>query len=1211
MLSPSARRILKRRSTLKKKIAQESNRKRKRFSLIQNEETSNNVEQSQNANVSTKGADNELEDSGNYTEVTNPQITIEVTQDENVHTPRKETQPISTPDTNIRSPIAPINFDAIHEIANNVAMDIAKPTVTPSLPWNRAKFTSTPTSVNSTRPVNINIGYQTPVRSEVYETVEMNASRKQIEQHMVNAFVEKHLKDNSSIDFPWKEFFKIDNQVYAQVIARTLQKINATPESISKMKYTDVLDLLNNMKGNNSSFNFEDAITAAAQLCSNSIKYLEFVKKNQPEEYDPSSLEFMKKIKTYKDCPYVRTTVENMVSDLTIMFSYFAKHNVAKNERVPLLALCCELEPATRLRELSTIMNTSSLSDEDLLKILPEYLNQAITIDMHMEHYLRLDATKINISQEAYALLHCSYAINKLIKNDTNDLPSIDTIFRTIGNAQAKYYTKIDLKSAYLQIPLRKRDRDITAFTIGNRRFRFITAPLGLKHIPSEFQRKIQSLLQDHNCSNFANNFMDDIIIFSKTYEEHLEHVKKVLNAITSVNLTIRKDKCHFCCKAVPLLGFWLEEKGIRPNMKKVMNMDEWERPNTRKRVQRFCGIVNFFRRFIPNCSQLLLPIMAIREKTFNWSSNPKYEEAYQKTIQALVNNVPFLYFPVPDIPLELETDASNTALGAALFQVINGEKRYISFHSRVLKSSEVRYSMPKKELLSIIVHTNYYRPYLLGTKFILHTDAQALAYIFDKLQDTKSKNSTLMQWVSVLAEFDFEVIHIKGVDNLLADLTSRVQNIQIDENTEVEPDVKKLIEQIHKMGHFGANAIFNQIREQFEGETPKSLLKMIQKYVAQCKVCGLVNNYRVGYSPIKKPEHVMPCEYIHMDLMQLQQSTRKYNYILTRVDYFTGFVWLTPLRTKEMNEVYAAALKVFLYFGFPEKIKTDNGTEFVNKLFTDLCQLVKVEHKRIIAYNHHANGKVERQNRTIRATLRKILEDCGKTSANIWDELVPAVAFAMNARIHSGMKSSPFALMFGRGALNLYSNDWSKLDIDEERDKMLNFWKIFKAEVPKQIQQLKVQAYKQTKYHRKTVKYNVGDIVRWKKARQENLKNNFQGPFKIVEFIADEQRYIIEGANDERISAPANFLKPAVDVDGVLNDVGVETVGNPVATFSGEEDKEFIFINSNSDNENESENKLERQNVTVIKSRNNRKRTRTSTAQRRKSKQIKLDTKT
>lgn len=155
-----------------------------------------------------------------------------------------------------------------------------------------------------------------------------------------------------------------------------------------------------------------------------------------------------------------------------------------------------------------------------------------------------------------WRFVHNFVPVNKLIKDDTNDVPGIDTVFQMVGNSGATIFSKIDLKSAYLQIPLREKDRPITAFKCGSKRYRFITAPLGLKNIPSAFQRMIAALLQENDCSDYACNFLDDIIIFSKSPEEHVTHVQKVLDALTSVNLTIQEQKCHFFATKVPLLGY-------------------------------------------------------------------------------------------------------------------------------------------------------------------------------------------------------------------------------------------------------------------------------------------------------------------------------------------------------------------------------------------------------------------------------------------------------------------------------------------------------------------------------------------------------------------------------------------------------------------------------------------------------------------------------
>jgi hypothetical protein len=284
----------------------------------------------------------------------------------------------------------------------------------------------------------------------------------------------------------------------------------------------------------------------------------------------------------------------------------------------------------------------------------------------------------------------------------------------------------------------------------------------------------IQALLQKHDCSSFAVNFIDDIIIHSKNVEEHVEHVKKVLDALTAVNLTIRREKCHFFCTEVKLLGYWLSLDGIRPNYERLCNMMEWSRLTTRKQVQRFCGIINFFRRFIPRASDMIMPIMSQRDKVFKWT--PTMKEAYKRIYQALVTGRPILHFPIPNIRLELATDASKTAIGASIFQRVEGDVCYLGFHSRVLTGSELNYSILKKELLSAIFHINYYKHLLFGKFFTLWTDSKVITDVFYKLEDPKTpQRSTLIGWMTKIQDFTFEVKHLPGDKNVLPDMLSRI----------------------------------------------------------------------------------------------------------------------------------------------------------------------------------------------------------------------------------------------------------------------------------------------------------------------------------------------------------------------------------------------------------------------------------------------------
>jgi len=207
-----------------------------------------------------------------------------------------------------------------------------------------------------------------------------------------------------------------------------------------------------------------------------------------------------------------------------------------------------------------------------------------------------------------------------------------------------------------------------------------------------------------------------------------------------------------------------------------------------------------------------------------------------------------------------------------------------------------------------------------------------------------------------------------------------------------------------------------------------------------------------------------MPGEHIHMNLIKMATNKKEYTLVLTLVDKFSGFVWLWPILWKTKSIVAEEVLKIFLEYGFPKTIKTDNGTEFINGLVDEVCELAKVKHNLIIADHHIGQGLVERQNRTVRDTLAKLLKESEKQYPNDWEQLIPAVMFAMNARIHKTSVATPFALMFGRGPFNLAVST-KDIDLRKDQQVMIHFWETFKQEVPQQLHELKLKKAQKTRY--------------------------------------------------------------------------------------------------------------------------------------------------
>jgi len=782
-------------------------------------------------------------------------------------------------------------------------------------------------------------------------------------------------------------------------------------------------------------------------------------------------------------------------------------------------------------------------------KQVDEWLEEGVIepmIDLKGHYKMYLGAFNINafyIFSSKERIVHNFKALNTLIEDDTNIIPGINDAFNKIAGAKPVIYTKIDLKSAYLQVPLREDDRSICAFTCDGIRYRFITAPLGLKVIPSQFQRWLKALLQKFGCSSYTVNHLDDIIIYSTSVEEHVTHVRQVLKALTSVNLTVNEKKCIWFATQLPVLGFWLQTNGIRPNLTKICNMLEWTRPTTRKEVQRLLGIINFFRRFIPNISDLLHPIMQIRAKNFVWEQVSGAEQAYQDVYKALMSSKAFLHFPVEGIEFDLHTDASNTAIAATLSQVVDGERRYLGYHSRVLQGSEVNYSVPKKELLSIVFHTKYYRDYLQSGHFNLYTDANSLCSILQRLQNPKG-NSVLVSWTMELTDFDFSVHHIAGKDNTLPDLGSRIQAIHITEqqvNDTVQKNnnvtneqewtperIQELLEKVHKLGHWGANIMYKYIRYTL-GHKIHKLLDICKKFVENCGICLRVNNYYTAYAPVRIPKIYLPMEQVHIDLAEMDESNAGYKYILVAIDRMSGFVLLRRLKTKTMEEVTKKLEAIFSDFGYPCVIRSDNGSEFVNKLVSELNSNHKVVHQRIIPGNHQANGYVERAIRTVRTVLnkfRRVVHDGDFMQQ--WEELLPFVQYVMNNRVHSILNATPFSLMFGRSFFNSPTQD--NVDMDQSRNVWAEFWNIFKHYIPEQVQQVRYRDQRQRKYNRKVASFKVGDMVMHATDSAETgnkRDDHYEGPYRIIG-IKPDGNYVLDLGNGKRYFAPTNFLKRA-----------------------------------------------------------------------------------
>ena len=388
--------------------------------------------------------------------------------------------------------------------------------------------------------------------------------------------------------------------------------------------------------------------------------------------------------------------------------------------------------------------------------------------------------------------------LNLVTIKDVYPLPRIDDTLDALHGA--RYFTCLDLKSGYWQFPIAVADRPKLAFTVPRGHFQFRVMPFGLSNAPAAFQRVMDRILMKFKWK-FCLVYLDDIIIFSRTWEEHIEHCREVFTELERYQLTLQIDKCKFGQMEVHFLGHVVTNGTIKPDPDKIRAIEAFAVPRNVTDVQRFLGLANFYRKFIPDFAQTAVPLYQllrgpriskrhgragqVTAAEFIWGDDQ--QTAFDKLRRALIHDDCVLHCPDFTQPFRVYSDASDKAIGAVLAQrnADTGDERPIAFISRVLSIHESRYSVTQKECLAAVWAVKSWRTYLLGTDFELFTDHVALQWLM-KLND--APNQRLARWILSLQEFRFRIIHKKGQENVVADCLSRPPDVSALSPVTVEP---------------------------------------------------------------------------------------------------------------------------------------------------------------------------------------------------------------------------------------------------------------------------------------------------------------------------------------------------------------------------------------------------------------------------------------
>ena len=685
--------------------------------------------------------------------------------------------------------------------------------------------------------------------------------------------------------------------------------------------------------------------------------------------------------------------------------------------------------------------------------------------------------------------------------------------------------------------------------------------PFGLTNAPATFMHLMQSVFSDY-LDKFVIVFLDDILIYSRTEEEHLEHVRLVLERLRQHQLFAKKEKCEFFQKEINFLGHVISENGIGMEKSKIEDIRNWPIPKSADDIRSFLGLTGYYRKFVHRFSHIATPLSNLMRNNIPFKWTPVEQKAFETLKTALITG-PILIVPDQNLPFVVTTDASGYAVGATLSQDQGKGLQPIAYISHRMDKAQQNYPVHEQELLAIMHALTEWRHYLEGRHFKIITDHHSLTYL--QSQPKLSKRQT--RWMEKLAEYDFEIIYAPGKSNIVADALSRrpdhrpensellstISAIRVSPNIHEEirraykndPDCLKILNQpngtpytiedglifldngklripndrsiksflLHEAhdadlsGHMGIHKTEELLERQFDWP---QLPADVRNYVTSCWSCQInkpSNQKPMGLlQPIPIPTRRW--QVITMDFITDLPKTRtqQHDTILVVVDKFSKMVHFIPC-TKSIDAPGVSKLffrEIIKHHGVPEVIISDRDPRFISKFWKALWEELGTKIQMSTSYHPQSDGQTERANRTLEDRLRTYVS----YHQDDWDEKLTAAEIAVNNSDQSSTGFSPYFLNSGQHPnfpLSSFSNT-SKNPAAQEALRRL-------SETLQSAKENLLRAQEnQSKYanrSRRNYEFKKGDSV-WLSTKNLNLGERsrkltakYTGPFKIIEVIS------------------------------------------------------------------------------------------------------------
>lgn len=696
---------------------------------------------------------------------------------------------------------------------------------------------------------------------------------------------------------------------------------------------------------------------------------------------------------------------------------------------------------------------------------------------------------------------------------------------RILGRLQGtKYLSAIDLTDAFYQIKLGPESQRKTAFAIQSRgTFMFKRMPMGLCNSSATISELVESVF---GCAlePWVFHFIDDFIIATDTFEKHMEILAMVARKLREAGLQISTQKSRFCMSKLVFLGYVIDESGVQADPEKVAPIVNMPTPKNVKDVRRLIGMAGWYRRFIRDFSGITAPMTNLIKKAkqnFTWTEEA--QAAFDR-LKGALTSAPILGIPDFNLPFQIECDASDLGMGAVLVQVQDGEERVIAYMSAKLNSAQRNYHVTERECLAVLTAIEKFRQYIEGTKFTVITDHASLVW----LRNFKDPTGKIARWALRLQAHDFDIKHRKGAHMVVPDALSRaIESVELVAMNETEDlaymTLRTAIEQrpnehvdyrvdhgviIKHVGmrytsdddgwrivvptdfrkeilmechddvlaaHGGYLKTLHRVQRRYFWPRMRS---EIAKYINHCETCRAIkpSNQRQVAPMGKYRDPERPWKMIALDFMGPYPLTRRGNrQILVVIDLFSKFVLIKPIK-RATADATVTFLKenVFLKYGVPEIVISDNGVQLKSNVFADFLAKYNVLHWKTANYHAQANA-TEAANKTIKHAIRAYIR-IEKTQRD-WDVNLPELNCALNTSYHTSTKFTPFAILYG---YEMHTNASTYTAIDNEVRQTPQFEAI-RQRAAMHLREAYEASKRQYDTRARDITYNVNDIV-WKK---------------------------------------------------------------------------------------------------------------------------------